>query len=88
MAHIINWAVQELLSYLRVTASDIQSNNTSKRSTITLRPSMDPIFQVFGQGRAIIRKIHTSNLLWESFEAQSKATKLPPLKLILDMPIR
>ena len=88
MAHIINWAVQELLSHLRVTASDIQSNNTSTSSTITLRPSIDPIFQVFGKARAIIRKVHASNLLWESFEAQSKAAKLPPLKLMLDMPIR
>lgn len=81
MAHIINLAVQELLSHLRVSPTD-QVDQEIVSSSVGYIP------KVFSQARSIIAKIRASNLLWESFEAQSAVAKLPPLKLILDMPVR
>lgn len=83
MAHVINLAVQELLSHLRVTASEHYDNLSVNQQT-----GIDRIPQVFAKARRIISKIRASNLLWESFEAQTLAAKLPALKLVLDMPVR
>lgn len=82
-AHVINLAVQELLSHLRVTPNDMDSGVSTNNQTST-----DLIPKVFTKARYIIGKIRASNLLWESFEAQALAAKLPSLKLILDMPVR
>lgn len=84
MAHIINLAVQELLSHLRVSPVEGVDHTSSEN---TWR-SINQIPKVFGQARSIIAKIRASNLLWESFEVQSAVAKLPALKLILDMPVR
>ena len=85
MAHVINLAVQELLSHLRVTASEQYQDQSHAFQQQT---AIERIPQVFAKARRIISKIRASNLLWESFEAQTLAAKLPALKLVLDMPVR
>jgi len=84
MAHIINLAVQDILSHLRITPTEEEDSETSEDDSSPVQR----IPKAFWRARRIIAKIRASNLLWESFEAQSSAAKLPTLKLILDMPVR
>ena len=60
MAHIINLAVQELLSHLRVAPSEIDSFS---EESIDNHLSIDYIPKVFIKARYIIGKIRASNLL-------------------------
>ena len=62
MAYIINLAVQELLSYLRVTPIEGEDNKI-------VGDDSSYIPRVLSKARSIIEKIRASNLLWESFEA-------------------
>jgi len=46
------------------------------------------IAKAFSNTRRIISKIRSSNKLWESFEAQTIAAKLPSLKPMVDIRVR
>jgi len=85
MAHIINLAAQQILSHLDVAPTEhtVYAEEEGDNST-----GFTTIAKAFSYARKIISKIRASNKLWESFEAQTLAAKLPSLKLILDMRIR
>ena len=80
MAHIINLCAQQFLSHLYIMAGDKDNDGSAQAIKVENR-----IPNIFWQARKIISKIRASNLLWESFEGQTSAAKLPPLKLFLDM---
>ena len=85
MAHIINLAVQVLLSHLKITPQEA-TNLYAEAGDGPV--NLNQIPAVFWRARCIIGKIRASNRLWESFGAQTSAAKLPELRLILDMPVR
>ena len=86
MAHIINLSVQTLLSYLHIQVSaDTKGLGDSTKDT----SNKDKTYSIlFWKVRQIITTIRASNLLWESFESQTLAAKLPVLRLIIDMRVR
>ena len=87
MGHIINLAVQALLKELQVTAGigeldeddEVDDDEVLQATKLT---------QASYKVRQIIKKIRSSNQLWESFQAQAKVAKISPKRPILDMPVR
>ena len=88
MGHVINLAVQAMLKELKASAISDEANIADDIDDAPDDLDTGTISVALYKARKIIAKIRSSNILWESLQAQAQVVHITAKRPILDMRVR